>query len=317
MILGAAGVPQDLALSRDYDAIFSALEAAGISTYFPNTQYQEIPVPLSLGLESDFLPPPFGTADPSVYEAMRAHGIQLVINAEQLYDPNEPMPSPENDPLQALINAAGRDLIYAVYGYDEPAARGISVAASEALYEHVKAIDPTLQVLQIERNIDETDPLLQTAEGREAYLNEVVAHAQWADIVGFDVYPIGLSRGAVTPYSNGVLVPPAQAVQDYMIWLQAQLPEKQHAIVLQAFNVLDLYSEEMRAAFDPEVLAALTPPTAQEMSDILSATTMAEMQRRRPSLQTVTVAGVGHAPMLNELEAITAIDRFLERLAAH
>ncbi len=54
-----------------------------------------------------------------------------------------------------------------------------------------------------------------------------------------------------------------------------------------------------------------------EISDILSATTMAEMQRRRPSLQTVTVAGVGHAPMLNELEAIAAVENFLEALEPH
>lgn len=48
-----------------------------------------------------------------------------------------------------------------------------------------------------------------------------------------------------------------------------------------------------------------------EISDILSVATMAQMQRRRPNLQTVTVSGVGHAPMLDEPEAITAIERFL------
>ena len=265
MLLGAAGVPQDLAESRDYDAIFSELEAAGITVYLPFTQYQESPVALSLGLESDFFPPPYGTADPSVYEAMRAHGIQLVIAAEQLYDPNEPMPLPENDPLQALISAAGRDLIYAIYSYDEPALRGVSVAASEALYEHIKSIDPTIQVLQIHAGID-------TIEGREAYFNDVIAHAEWADIVGFDVYPIGLSRGAVTPYSNGAMVSPAETVQAYMAWLQAELPDKQYTMVLQAFNVLDLYSDEMLATLDPAVVAALSSPTAAELAGMLSAT---------------------------------------------
>lgn len=48
-----------------------------------------------------------------------------------------------------------------------------------------------------------------------------------------------------------------------------------------------------------------------ELSDILSAQTLAEMQRRRPTLQAVTVPGVGHAPMLDEPAALTAIDRFL------
>ena len=48
-----------------------------------------------------------------------------------------------------------------------------------------------------------------------------------------------------------------------------------------------------------------------ELSDILSPQTLAEMQRRRPTLQTVTVPGVGHAPMLDEVEAVAAIEPFL------
>ncbi len=266
MIFGAAGVPQDLAESRDYDAIFSALEAAGITVYLPCTQYQEIPVELALGLETDFLPPPFGTADPSVYEAMRAHGIKLVIAADQLYDPNEPLPSPENDPLLALINAAGSDLIYAVYGYDEPAIRNISVAASQALFEHVKSIDSAIQLLQVHGNPD------MTVEGLAAYLEQVAAHGEWADIVGFDLYPICSTVGSVTPYSNGAIVPPAQVIQDFMAWLQAELPQKQFAMVLQAFNFQDLYSAEELATLDPALVASIVPPTAAELAEMLAAT---------------------------------------------
>jgi len=48
-----------------------------------------------------------------------------------------------------------------------------------------------------------------------------------------------------------------------------------------------------------------------ELSDILSTTTLAEMQRRRPTLQAVTVPGVGHAPMLDEPAALAAIPPFL------
>lgn len=48
-----------------------------------------------------------------------------------------------------------------------------------------------------------------------------------------------------------------------------------------------------------------------ELSDILSPQTLAEMRRRRPSLQAVTVPGVGHAPMLDEPEALAAIESFL------
>ncbi|TFG88558.1 MAG: alpha/beta hydrolase [Hyphomicrobiales bacterium] len=50
-------------------------------------------------------------------------------------------------------------------------------------------------------------------------------------------------------------------------------------------------------------------------SDILSAETLAEMARRRPDMAHVTVANRGHAPFLDEPEALTAIDTFLERHA--
>jgi Ca2+-binding RTX toxin-like protein len=266
MILGAAGVPRDIAEARDYDAIFSQLEAAGITVFMPCTQYEEYPVSLSLGLESDFLPPPFGTGDPSIFEAMRAHGIKLSLSAEMLYDPAEPMPLPENDPLLALIDAAGLDLIYAIYAYDEPAIRNISVATSQALYEHIKSVNPLLQVLQIHGNPD------LPASGLPAYFDEVIAHAQWADMVGFDLYPIGMVHGAVTPYSNGEIVPPGQVVQDFMTWLQTEVPQAQHVMVLQAFGMTDLYSPEMLATLDPQVVASLAPPTAQDLAEMLAAT---------------------------------------------
>jgi len=50
-------------------------------------------------------------------------------------------------------------------------------------------------------------------------------------------------------------------------------------------------------------------------SDILSAETLAEMARRRPDMAHVTVGNRGHAPFLDEPEAVVAIDEFLERHA--
>jgi pimeloyl-ACP methyl ester carboxylesterase len=52
-----------------------------------------------------------------------------------------------------------------------------------------------------------------------------------------------------------------------------------------------------------------------ENSDILSAETLAEMARRRPDMARVTVANRGHAPFLDEPEAVAAIDTFLEKHA--
>lgn len=52
-----------------------------------------------------------------------------------------------------------------------------------------------------------------------------------------------------------------------------------------------------------------------ELSDLLSDATVAEMKRRAPQMEAVTVSRVGHAPMLTEPEAVAAIDRLLARVA--
>jgi len=50
------------------------------------------------------------------------------------------------------------------------------------------------------------------------------------------------------------------------------------------------------------------------LSDLLSADTLAKMQARLPGSDALTIANVGHAPSLDEPEAIAAIDRLLARL---
>jgi pimeloyl-ACP methyl ester carboxylesterase len=53
-----------------------------------------------------------------------------------------------------------------------------------------------------------------------------------------------------------------------------------------------------------------------ELSDILSEEVMARMTARLPAMEGVTIAGVGHAPTLEEPAALDAIDRLLERVAS-
>ncbi|MFL6725026.1 MAG: alpha/beta fold hydrolase [Sphingomicrobium sp.] len=53
-----------------------------------------------------------------------------------------------------------------------------------------------------------------------------------------------------------------------------------------------------------------------EKSDLLTAATAARMQSTARDMTLVTVPGVGHAPELNEPEAIAAIDSFLDSLSA-
>lgn len=51
-----------------------------------------------------------------------------------------------------------------------------------------------------------------------------------------------------------------------------------------------------------------------ELSDLLSEETLVEMVRRIPSTETLTLADVGHAPTLDEPEAVAAIERLLARV---
>jgi len=50
-------------------------------------------------------------------------------------------------------------------------------------------------------------------------------------------------------------------------------------------------------------------------SDLLTAETMARMQAEMPQMESVTVPNVGHAPTLDEPEAIAAMDRLLSRIS--
>ncbi len=52
-----------------------------------------------------------------------------------------------------------------------------------------------------------------------------------------------------------------------------------------------------------------------ELSDLLSPSAAQAMLEAHPNAELVTVPGVGHAPELNEAEAVAAIDRLLEKVA--
>jgi pimeloyl-ACP methyl ester carboxylesterase len=51
-----------------------------------------------------------------------------------------------------------------------------------------------------------------------------------------------------------------------------------------------------------------------EISDLLSAETVARMKAEVPTMESVTVPNVGHAPSLDEPEAVAAIDALLRRI---
>lgn len=261
MEIGVVGVPVDLVQSGDYAQVFAEMKAAGISLFLPMSLYQEAGTPLGTGYEVDFFPPPYGRADASVYEAARAAGVKFIVSADLVYPPGASLPASGQDPLRALIDAAGRDLIHAVYAYDEPVLNGVAVTASRQLYEHVKAIDPTLPVIQVQAAIPEDVPA-------STYLANVREHAKWADEVGFSVYPVAPIPGALTPYSGGQVAEPLAAIADYARWLEENLPDKKHVGVLQGFGFADLFPEELLATYDPALVAAAQAPTQEQMRDM-------------------------------------------------
>ena len=53
-----------------------------------------------------------------------------------------------------------------------------------------------------------------------------------------------------------------------------------------------------------------------EISDLLSAETVAKMVAENPAMKSVTIPNVGHAPTLDEPEAQAAIDALLKRVLA-
>jgi pimeloyl-ACP methyl ester carboxylesterase len=51
------------------------------------------------------------------------------------------------------------------------------------------------------------------------------------------------------------------------------------------------------------------------LSDVFSGATLAEMLRRNGEAEAVTLPRIGHAPTLDEPEAVAAIERMLARVA--
>lgn len=261
MQIGTVGVPYDLAISRDFDAVFSQMQAAGQTLIMPMSLYESHPVPQGTGLEAAFFPPPFGVADESVYAAMREYGVRLVLPAELMYPLGTALPAPEHDPFRALLEAAGADLVAAVYTYDEPVQNGVSASALQAVYEHVKSIVPDLTVIQVNAPVEHGQDI-------GAYLTSVAAAAQWADQVGFSIYGSGLAgSGFVTPYSSGGLSDTVTALTDYVRWIDDVLPEKQKVGILQGFGLADLFSESLLEGFDPQVVQAAAAPDVVAMSE--------------------------------------------------
>ena len=264
--LGVAGVPITLGKSRNYDSIFSGLKSAGITVYFPTSQYLEQPEAKSLGTETDFLAP--CTPDSPAFKALRRHGLRLIVAGELLYLRGKRLPPLAQDPLKDIIECAGREHIYGVLTYDEPVLSGASLESVAALYERVKAIDASLPVLMVHAPMIVDMPQFANPEGQKDYLDQVKSFSRHADVVGFDVYPVVKEINKVgSPSSKGEIVDHVTAIKDYTRWLRTSVPGQRYFMVLQGFSLSD--------QFEPELLRTMAPDS---ILDLIRAPNLSETQ---------------------------------------
>ncbi len=268
----AGGVPKYWGETRDYDAWFSTLAAAGVTSFLPFSEYQEVPEALYLGYETDFMPP-CSPDDPS-FTALRTHHIQLVVAGDLLYSAGTP--ALEADPLRALMTCAGEGMIAGVLSIDEPAKFNPSenIHNAQALYERIKTIAPELPVMMVHAPIPDT---ITQADGKiipttqsavDTYLNDVKNLSAYADIIGFDLYPIPTE---ITPFiaPNLGLSPVGyqKAFPAYMNWLRSTLADKSYMLALQAFSYQRLLSPQ--AASDASAAGYKLPfPTEAQLQDM-------------------------------------------------
>lgn len=268
---GAAGVPQELARTRNYEAIYKHLADNGINLFFPTFQYQEAPESLSFGYESDFTAP----CDPSApaFSALRGSGVRLIIPGELLYPDDTQMPPLARDPLAQLIACAGRENIYGVASYDEPVLNGKALGSVRQFYQRVKAVDALMPVLMVHAPAVTDQALFATADRIEAYFAKVAAYSAHADIAGFDLYPVPTDIAKLaTPASGGAIAGMPQVLTDYLGWMKINLADKKHLIVLQGFAMHDLFAPDfLRTIAGEELLGRIKPPTREETSGMAAA----------------------------------------------
>ena len=266
--LAVAGVPVALGKSRDYFNIFTALREAGVTVYFPTSQYLEHPTPKSLGTEPDFLTP--CSPDSPAFDALRRSGMRLIVSGDFLYARGADLPPLSRDPLRQIIDCAGRDHVYGVLSYDEPVSSGATLDNVSELFDRVKKIDPTLPVLMVHAPIILDMPEFATLDGQTDYLKKVKSYSRFADVVGFDVYPVNKEIAKLgTPSSEGAFADHAAAIKDYMRWLRNSIPDRGYFMVLQGFSYVDQFEPQFLRGIAPEeVLATVRAPNLEETMEM-------------------------------------------------
>jgi hypothetical protein len=255
-----AGVPKYLGETRDYDLIFSTLAEAGVTAFLPTSQYQKLPEPLALDIDADFFPP--CDFDGAPFAAMRKHGVKLLAAADVLYPPGQ-FPPLDDDPLLKLIECAGDGQVWGVLSYDEPAWSGRNLDDVRVLYERVKQVAPDLPVLMAHapRLIDGEPPAQAEIDD---YFNHVAEYSVYADMVGFDLYPIPPEIAAIlAPGYGQKSVPYAAAFPAYLNWL-SDTTGKPVFMALQGFSYRHLVDDATAQQAEAAGFV-LRPPSSEEL----------------------------------------------------
>ena len=273
---GAAGVPRDLAAPRDYAVLFQTLQDQGVDWFIPTFQYQEIPEAMSYGYELDFIPP--CSAQDAAFTALMQSDVRLLIPAELIYPEGVSVveASSSKDPLLELIECTGEEKIAAVVSYDEAIFNRIPVSQVQQLYTHVKSIRPEMPVMMVHAPIQDTLTGFERLWWRNMYRSLVRLYSNYADVIGFDVYPIPADIAQIAAISGRPECTGVCLVQDYALWLQQVFPDKERLMVLQGFSYPDLFdSDYLIEQLPADVIATIRPPNStelQEMVDIIKMT---------------------------------------------
>ena len=267
-VIIAAGVPKSLTEGNSFDHIFQNLADARISGFFPTFQYQELPIAKSLGHELKFMS--VKHADKQAITALKKHKLKLVLPAELFYPDYQKLPALKQDLFAEFISFLSREHLLAVTNYDEPTLHGLPTEATKAIYNRVKQIDPSIPVIMIHPPLLNNDDMTQ--DQREQQLRAIIAHSQYADIIGFDLYPIPKHIAKLSaPGLKGENISHDTIFGVYLQWLKTNVPDKQYAAVLQGFSYIDQFEEEYRNQhFDQKLLKSIRPPNKIELEAMLT-----------------------------------------------
>jgi len=246
----SSGFPVSLGAARDYDTAFRQMKDAGIDVLYPYSAQYIVKMPGEIEYMpwiNDAVPNRIFDEDNPLVRAAKQHGIKLMLNGELFY-PQDSFPEFVDDPVRRLIHVHGRELIYGIWGADEPAMNNTPVSYLEKMYERAQILGVPLVLCQAPMVAD-TDKLhlYGSPRLRIEYLSRCLQQAYCCDEWMFDIYAIPAHSCAIIPPQNAISGIAAttiiEAVGGYVEWMDRQLPGKTRGMTLQAHAIPDFYSD--------------------------------------------------------------------------